>query len=253
MEEKTMNMEEFHGEVEEVALEGFKRLNATNQVEHKKWDVPVGSWEVSTVRGKVLEKATLARIQLKTKNPFTDEDMQLDVVQAKVYPASPRIPILLFNVENRVTKVDKFAGMLDVVPVAASEEDLHFLGAEIKEVTERYGENFEALNKKVQNIYKMDGWENAVNAGIGIYLDLALEQFDLVRTAGLHWLKSYFTIVEKRAQESYGREDVALMDSVRARILEYYLLDDMSITASLKLGVPLEAMTLGILAPTIRY
>jgi coproporphyrinogen III oxidase len=84
-------------------------------------------------------------------------------------------------------------------------------------------------------------------------LDFTLEQFAVLKEAALHWLRCYFTIVEKRAQESYGREDVALMDSARARILEYYLLEDMSITASLKMGVPLEAMTLGILAPTIRY
>jgi len=248
-----MDMEEYYIEVKEVALEGFKRLNSTNQVEHKKWEVPVGSWEVNVVRGKVLEKATLSHILLNTKNPLTGEDTRFDVVQAKVYPASPKIPILLFNVENRAAKVDKFAGMLDVIPVAAREEDLRFLAVEIKKITEKHGVDYETLRKRVENIYKMDQWEKGVNAGIGIYLDLAKEQFDLVKEAGLQWLAFYFKIVEKREKEPYDDEDVALMDSARARILEYYLLGDMSISVSQKLGVPLEALTLGTLAPTIRY
>jgi len=248
-----MDMGAFYNEVKEVALEGFKRLNGTNQVEHGKWPSPVGTWEVSVVRGKVLEKATIARIQLNIINPLNGEDTQLDVVQAKVYPASPRIPILLFNVENRAAKEDKFAGMLDVIPVAASEDDLRFLSAEIKNVAERYGEDFERLRQKVENVYKMDNWEKALNAGIGIYLDFTIEQYDLLKEAGLHWLRSYFTIVEKRQNDSYDGEDVALMDAMRARILEYYLLEDMSISLAHKKGVPLEAMTLGTLAPTIRY
>jgi coproporphyrinogen III oxidase len=254
MEDKVMDMEGYYREVKEVALEGFKRLNGTTQVEHKNWEVPVGRWEVSVVRGKVLEKATLSHILLNTKNPLTGEDTRFDVVQAKVYPASPKIPILLFNVENRAAaKEDKFAGMLDVVPVAASEEDLHFLAGGVKKVIEKHGVDHETLRKKVENIYKMDQWEKGLNAGIGIYLDLAKEQLDLVKEVGFQWLTSYFTIVEKRAKESYDSEEVALMDFARARILEYYFLGDMSITIAQKIGVPLEALTLGTIAPTIRY
>jgi len=248
-----MDMEGYYSKVKEVALEGFKRLNGTTQVEQKKWEVPVGSWEVSVVRGKVLEKATLSRIRFNVKNPLTGEDTRLDVVQAKVYPASPKIPILLFNVENRSTREDHLAGFLDVIPVAARKEDLHFLAGEIKKVTERHGEDYEALRRKIKDMYKMDHWEKAINAAIGIRLELANEQFDLVKEAGLQWVTSYFTIVEKREKEPYASKDVALMDSIRTRILEYYLLGDISIRVVHKQGIPLEAMSLGTFAPTIRY
>jgi coproporphyrinogen III oxidase len=254
MEDTVMDMEGYYSEAKEVALEGFKRLNDTTQVEHKKWEVPVGSWDVSVVRGKVLEKATLSYILLNTKNPITGEDTRFDVVQAKVYPASPKIPILLFNVEYRAAaKEQKFAGMLDVVPVAAHEEDLNFLADGLKKVIEKHGVDHEPLRKKVENIYKMDQWENGINAGIGIYLDLAKEQLDLIKEAGFQWITSYFTIAEKREKETATSEEVALMDSARARIMEYYFLGDMSITVAQKIGVPLEALTLGTLAPTIRY
>jgi coproporphyrinogen III oxidase len=254
MEDTVMDMEGYFSEVKAVAVEGFKRLNDTTQVEHKKWEVPVGSWDVSVVRGKVLEKATLSHILLNTKNPLTGEDTRFDVVQAKVYPASPKIPILLFNVEYRAAvKEQKFAGMLDVVPVAAHEEDLNFLADGLKNVVEKHGVDHEPLRKKVENIYKMDQWENGINAGIGIYLDLAKEQLALIKEAGSQWLTSYFTIAEKREKESSTSEEVALMDSARARIMEYYFLGDMSISVAQKIGVPLEALTLGTLAPTIRY
>jgi len=249
-----MDMEGYYSEVKEVALEGFKRINDTTQVEHKKWEVPVGSWEVSVVRGEVLEKAALSHILINTKNPATGEDTHFDVIQAKVYPASPKIPILLFNVENRAAgKADKFEGMLDIVPVAAHEEDMNFMADGLTKVIAKHGEDHETLRKKVQNLYKMDQWEKGINAGIGIYLDLTLEQFDLLKEAGFQWIASYFTIVEKRKKETATSEEVVLMDSARARIMEYYFLGGMSISVAQKIGVPLEALTLGTIAPTLRY
>jgi coproporphyrinogen III oxidase len=92
-----------------------------------------------------------------------------------------------------------------------------------------------------------------LNAAIGIRLELANEQFDLVKEAGLQWISSYFTIVERRDKGPYARGDVALMDSIRTRIVEYYLLGDISIRVALKQGVPLEAMSLGTFAPALRY
>ena len=249
----TIDMEAYYKEVKEVALEGVKRLNDTTQVEHRKWEVPVGSWEVHVVRGKVLEKATLSRLRLHMQNPLTGEDMRLEAVQVKAYPASPKIPILLFNTEHRSAREDKLAGFLDVIPVASPEEDLHFLAGEIRKVIKKHGEEYEPLRRKIEDMYKMDHWENPLNAAIGIRLELANEQFDLVKEAGLQWLSSYFTIAERRDKEPYARGDVALMDSIRTRIVEYYILGDISIRVALKQGVPLEAMSLGTFAPTLRY
>ena len=59
-------MDAFYTKVKGVVLQGFKRLNSAPHVDHMKWKVQVGSWEVSIVRGKVLEKATLSRIRLNT-------------------------------------------------------------------------------------------------------------------------------------------------------------------------------------------
>ena len=248
-----MDMEGYYGEVKEVALEGFKRLNDTAQVEHRKWEVPVGSWEVHVVRGKVLEKATLSRMRFTAKNPYTGEDIRLDVVQAKAYPVSPKIPILLFNVENRVTKEDHLAGFLDVIPVTLCEEDIQFLAGKIKKVTTRHGEDYEALRKKIEDMYKMDHWEKPLNAAAGIRLELGIEQFDLVKEAGVAWINSYFTIVEKREKEHYTGKEVALRDSIRTRIVEYYILGDVSIRVALKQGIPLAAMSLSTFSPTLRY
>jgi coproporphyrinogen III oxidase len=249
-----MDMKACHDELEQVALEGFKRLNRTRTVEHKRWEVPVGSWDVSVVRGKVLEKAAVTRILLKAKNPETGEDTLFNVFQIKVYPASPKVPIMLFNLENRAAaKEDIFAGFLDVAPVATSRRDLNFLQAEIKKITEKYGVDYEALRRKLENIYKMDHWDKALNAGIGIRLELSKEQFDLVKEAARIWVESYFKIVEKRVREPFSKKQEDLMYSVRARIMEFYMLKDLSFRVSQKLGVPLEALTLGLFAPTVKY
>ena len=248
-----MDMEEFYNETKAVALEGFKRLNGTDQVEHKKWDFPAGSWEVNVVRGEVLEKATISRVRLTVTVPGSGEEMRVDVVQANVYPVSPRIPILLVNMENRVGKEDSFGGFVDVAPVAACEEDLGFLSAQMKNVAQRHGEDYESRRKGLEKIYKMAQWEKAVNAAVGIRLEAPREKFDMVRDAGLEWFRSYSAIAEKRQNESHDKEDTVLMHSIRARILEYYLIEDMATGVGIKLGVPLEAMTLSSLPPMVHY
>jgi coproporphyrinogen III oxidase len=256
MEDSIMDMKQYYGELENQALENFKRLNNTNQVEHREYDTPVGMWEVKVVRGEVLEKAVLGSAQITTKHPDTGEVTRFDILQAHVYPSSPKVPILIFSVENFVGKEDTFSGLLDIAHPVPNEEDQRFFVDEIKKVAEKHGDDYEALRKNLETtryMYKLDQWEKAANAGIGISLRLPKEKFDLIKDAGPAWLKSYFTIVEKRGQESYDREDVALMNISRAKILEFYLIGDRSIIMSMKLGIPLEAITLSLLAPTIRY
>lgn len=248
-----MDMENYYGQLQQTALEGFKRFNNATQVENKKWQLPAGSWDIHVVRGKVLEKATTTRIRLNTKNPATGEQTRFDIFQIKVYPTSPRIPILLFNMENRTSKEDIFAGFLDVAPVAASREDLNFLQDRIRNVTTIHGQDYEALRKKIENIYRMDHWQTALNAAIGIRLELAKEKIALIEEAGLTWLESYFTILEKKAGQPYNKEQEALMDTVRARIMEFYLLKDLSMKVVQQLGLPIDAPALSHFAPTIRY
>ena len=248
-----MDMEEYYQELKEKALEHFKRINETAQVEDKSLKFSAGRLNINVVRGPVLEKAATARLKLQTKNPTTGEDTQFDIFQIKIYPSSPKIPIILFNMENRLTKEDRFGGFLDVAPVAACREDLTLLNEEIRQITVKHGEDYEPLRKRLIDVYKMDQWEKAVNAAIGIRLDLAGGQFDLVKEAGIKWIEHYFNIVERRAGEPYDKEDEMLMYFVRARIMEFYIIKDMSFKVIQKLGVPLEMMALIHFAPIIKY
>ena len=249
-----MDVNEYKIAAQETALEGFKRLNNTSQVEHRKFDFPSGSWEVNVVRGKVLEKATFSRVKLFTKHPYTGEDTQFDTIQAKAYPANPKVPILLFVQEHMVSG-DKtfFSGMVDVAPVAAREEHLRFLDAEIRKIVERHGGDFQALRKKEENIYKLEQWAKPVNGAVGIHMPTEKELFGLIRDAGLNWLRLYFTVVERSQNEPFAIEDMVLRDSVWSKIMEYYYLGDISINAGLKIGIPLEATNLSLLAPTLKY
>jgi coproporphyrinogen III oxidase len=248
-----MDMGTYYRRINKTALDGFKRLNRTDRVEHRRWKVPAGTWEVSVVRGRVLEKATTSRIILNTKNPLTGEDTRFNVFQVKIYPASPKIPIMLFNMENRVAGDDIFAGFLDVAPAAARKDDLKFLQTKIRNVTKKHGQDYETLRAKLKDMYWMEPWDNALNAEIGIRLELGSGQAGLVREAGVTWLESYFEVVEKRKREQFTEKQSALMYEARARIMEYYLLKDISVTVARKLGVPLDALSLAHFAPVIRY
>jgi coproporphyrinogen III oxidase len=248
-----MDMEKYYNEIIEEALDGFKRLNDTDQVEHKKYEVPSATWEINVVRGKVLEKASISRVILDTKHPITGEDTHFNALQAKVYPANPKIPILIFIIEHMKAKDVFFSGMMDVIPAVRIEEDMQFLAAEMKKVVDKHGEDYEALREKGAKIFKLEQWEKPINAGAGIHNPTGKERVDMIKEEGQVWLRSYFKIVEKRVNESYTDEDVERMNSVRARILEYYYLGDISLPEAIKLGIPLEAINLMLIAPTIHY
>ena len=249
-----MNMDKYYDGVIEEALEGFKRLNNTDQVEQKVFKVPVANWEINVVRGKVLEKATISRVKLETKHPVTGEDTRFNALQAKVYPLNPRIPVLIFIIEHMISG-DKtfFSGMMDVIPAVPIEEDLRFLGTEMKKVAEKHGEDYEALREKGAKIFKLEQWERPINAGVGIHNPTDKERVDMIKEEGEVWLRSYLKVVEKRVNEPYTDEDVELMNLIRAKIMEYYYLGDISLPEAIKLGIPLEAINLMLVAPTLRF
>jgi coproporphyrinogen III oxidase len=252
-ENKIVDVEQFFTEVENSGIDGFKRINGTDHVEHKTWDTPVGTWQVSVVRGKILQKATFSRALIKTKHPDTGQETSFDAIQLSVYPASPKIPVLLYVHEHMISEEDSYSGMVDVAPVVHNEEDLNLLGGEIKKLSEKHGRDYEAMRQKVAGIYKLEQWEKPVNAGVGFDLSNTRDGLDLITEAGLLWLKLYFGIVEKRQNEPFDEKDLTLRNTVWNRLLEYYLLGDRSIVIAAKLGVPIEPMTLSLAAPTIRY
>ncbi len=248
-----MDMEDFYSSLNSKALDDFKRLDNTDKVHTENRKLSVGSLEAHVVRGSVLAKAATARIQLKTPNPLIGEDTQFNIFQIKVYPANPHTPILLCNIENRVAGEDRFNGFLDVAPVAAAHQDLESMQTIIKDICEKHGETYEVLCGQVKDIYKMDHWDRALNAGIGIRLELPQQQFELVAEAAQAWLESYIAIAAKRANAPFDARAGALMYDVRARIMEFYMLKDMSFTVIQKLGAPLELMGLIHFAPVVQY
>ena len=248
-----MDMNQFYRVLQETSLSGFSRLNQSTQVENHSVEFSAGTVDTSVIRGNLLEKAATVRIRLTTKNPETGEDTLFDVFQIKVYPSNPTIPILLFNLENRVTREDRFGGFLDVAPVAANPADLKCLADGIRLLTDEYNIDYEPLRKRVVNMYKRDQWDRALNAAVGIRLELAAKKFDFVSRAALKWIEWYFTIVDTKRNAPYTIEDTEIMNQVRARILEFYMLKDVSFQIIQKLGVPLTIMAGAHFPPTLHY
>ncbi len=92
-----------------------------------------------------------------------------------------------------------------------------------------------------------------IKKGVGIHNPTEKERVDMIKEEGEVWLRSYLKVVEKRINEPYNDEDVELMNLIRARIMEYYCLGDISLPEAMKLGVPLEAINLMLVAPTLRF
>ena len=99
----------------------------------------------------------------------------------------------------------------------------------------------------------LNPWEKPINAGVGIHNPTVKERVEMIKDEGQVWLSSYLKVVEKRINEPFTDKDVEQMNAIRARILEYYYLGDISLPEAMKLGIPLEAINLMLLAPAIRY
>ena len=248
-----MDMEQYYNKMTDVILDGFKRINMTDKVEREIIEVPSASWEVKVVRGDVMEKATVSRAKFQTKHPYTGEDTTFHALQATVYPASPKIPILVFIIEHMKAADDFFSGMMDVIPAVPIEEDLRFMGAEMKKVADKHGEDYETLREKGAKMFKIPLWEKPINAGVGIHNPTVKERVDMIKEEGEVWMKAYFDVVEKRMNEPYNTEDEALMNSVRSHVMEYYYVGDISLAEGQKIGITLEMTNLALLAPTLRY
>ena len=68
-----------------------------------------------------------------------------------------------------------------------------------------------------------------------------------------HIFQLLFTIVDRKRNAPYTVEDTKVMNRVRAGILEFYMLKDMSFQIIQKLGVPLEIMAAAHFPPTLHY
>ena len=249
----SMNMDEYYDEMIAKLLSEYKRIDGTAQVEDEKWEFPFGSWEVSTVRGKVFEKATVARVRIQAIHPETGQDTKFHALQSKVYPVSPRVPILVFIIEHMIAGDDFFSGMMDVIPTVRIEEDMKFMGDKMKTVAEKHGEDYEPLREKGYQIFNLPTWEKPIGAGVGIHNPTAKERVEMIKEEGRVWLDAYTQVVEKRMNETYSDEDLKNMNSIRCRLHEWYYLGDKSLSAANAMGVPMEAVNLMIAPPTMHY
>jgi len=248
-----MEMEPLYSRIQQTALRGFGRINRSDEVLHRRWEVEAGTWDVRVVRGDVLEKATTTRIRIAARHPVTGVHTRFDVCQVKAYPRNPGVPVLLVNVENRTAGDDVFAGFLDVAPVAASGDDLDRLRTVMRAVCEQHGQDYGLLSSRIADIYRLDNRDKALNAGLGIRLEFPAERVDLVREASLQWIEAYCSLVEKIKSEPADEMQQEVLNRCRAGICAFYMLRDVSFKSALAMGVPLEALTLGNFPPAVTF
>ncbi len=75
----------------------------------------------------------------------------------------------------------------------------------------------------------------------------------MIKEEGRVWLNSYFSIVKKRMNDSYSNDEVTLMNKVRVNVMEYYYVGDRSLPIAQQIGIPLEAINMHLLAPTLHF
>ena len=63
----------------------------------------------------------------------------------------------------------------------------------------------------------------------------------------------YFALLERRKNDAVDKSLFAPRNQAHVRLLEYYMLKDMSVQISSKLGIPIDAVALMAFPPVVRY
>jgi len=248
-----MNMTVYYDQLQETLLNCFKRVNTTDVVEKHQWSVPAGTWDISVVRGEVLEKATASRVRLSTKNPLNGIDTRFDIFQVNIFPASPMVPLCLCNMEHRTGTEETFNGYLDTASLSPRTDEQQILQQKIKQVMQKHGADYETYRNKVAEIYMMPGWEKPLNDGIGVRLEFEEKQSDLFKEIASTWFKEYFALLERRQNDAVDTALSAARNTAHIRLLEYYVVKDVSVQVAGKLGIPFDAVGLMAFPPSIRF
>jgi coproporphyrinogen III oxidase len=235
-------------------------LNNGTKSETHEFSYDFGDYAVKVNRGPVIEK--MGRMITQAKKPvlpFQKPTVFSRHIVMDVHPKSPLVGTLhmtlLFQYE--ADGASAIMGWFDVLSGANRDEDLAALKAAMDEVFAEHGADAAPYRTRLCGGSGMDihrARRKSDCAGLSFQgmpmLEATEANFELVTGAFDRFLDAYFTVLERRRDESYSNAETAAQQAARREYFEFNLTSDLFFSNGYP---PFEAWSLVVAPPTVSF
>jgi coproporphyrinogen III oxidase len=229
---------------------GINGKDSFDQV--REWHADNWSATVHCSRGAVLEKAGFSRVHL-VGGMVNDSAADLSLFETLVYPANPKVPgfIIMTNMNVSEAMGSVLVLYLDLIiqDGRPHEREKSLFADAVKRICEKHRHDAEDYKAMMAGGRLLGG--HAAQCGLLNFFeekDMPLLD-DLIK--GM--LPTYKTIVEITNNEQPQKEDHAMMNKSRARMIEWIILEDYGTRVARENGIASEAIEAYGFPPAIRY
>jgi coproporphyrinogen III oxidase len=240
----------------------WQRVDALNGgagiTESHVWEPPEnGHYEVRVHRGPVAEKAGVMTVMTQVEQPpFVTGGRWNRFIEVAVHPKTPLVGMLhaTFSVQISSAGKGNIGATMDMMQAAQPAEDLALMRSRVDAVLIRHGASPERYHSKSCGKPDEGFWKwhrLGTCTGVSMYGPQLLADdatFGLVTDLYGTVIDTYFEILAKRQDQSYGEAELAIQGQSRRRWLEDQLFWDMLA----KTFVPYEAWS-AVNAPPVVY
>ena len=249
---------DFIDKMGKIYFDTAARLNGDdNRIEEMYRDNEEATWDVKVARGPVMEKAGHILTVVK-KGTWQRETSWARFFVMTVHPKTPRVGIMQasFIVQFFPDDTSSVAGVIDIMPAAMHEDDLDEIRQAVEVVFQAYGKDGEKYRRQsCEGSEAEDMRYRRRSACVGgnffgrEMMSVTEENFSFYTEAYQTFVESYLDVLERRKDDPYTEEDMALQDEMRKNWFEDRLFVDPNTTNF----TPYEIWSLYSLPPTVKF
>ena len=237
----------------ELLKDFYAAINGSESFDEiKDWQSAKWSATVHCTRGKVLEKAGFARVNL-FGGIVNESPADISLVETIAYPANPRVPgfIIMANMNASEAMGNILTLYLDLIiqDGRPHDEEKKLFSDALNAICEKHEHNLEEHKAMLAGGRLLGG--SAAECGLLNFFeekDVPLLD-DLIKGV----LPLYKNIIEMKKSGTPQKEDYERMNHSRARLIEWIILEDYGTKIARENGVSSEAIEAYGFPPVIRY
>jgi len=248
------NMLLYLDKTEQRFFSEVERLNGKSNLESKSFESDTADFEITVLRGEIIEKAGLMiSMTKKGTAPFVKDPIWSRYIEIDIHPKTPLVGLLhiTVNFAYAVDGTSTMAGWIDLIPAADASEDLDLLSNAVDGVFSEFGIDPAPYREWLCASLRKET-VNTACAGVSFYKRpmMGIEQtsFELITDVFDVFLDTYLTVLTKRSAQPFTDNDLKIQNKMRIDWLKDHLIDPYPVML-----VPPEVWFMAHQAPVLRF